>query len=253
MIVSDNAVYIYYLTDTLDTVLYVGRTNNPPARLKAHKKTFGFSTRMDIIHETDWEMCHFWEFHYIWLFRSYGFNLYNIDIYGDGRYDSKAYRFGEGKKNKNKRLPVPEIKQEVSLKEDVIQKTEIEYKKLFFEIKREKKALSLNLSELEEENNKLKKELTIINEINMAIGELLHCKQHYPETSFNEMAKFILLKHIDDNDKYKHSRKTYVKNTISMVFKYIENIYILHKEHKKLDNEHVSKWLYVNKKLHDFL
>lgn len=95
--------YIYALIDPrTDHIRYIGKTNNPEIRLKNHLKSFQLSYKtkknswiksllknnlkptfeiIDIININDWS---FWEKHYISLYRSWGFNLTNLDLGGYG-------------------------------------------------------------------------------------------------------------------------------------------------------------------------
>ena len=58
---------------------YVGRSRNPKKRFFNHKIIYG-DISMFILQECD-ELEHFWEAHYIWLMKSFGFVLKNKNIY----------------------------------------------------------------------------------------------------------------------------------------------------------------------------
>jgi hypothetical protein len=76
-------INIYFLEiDNLP--FYIGKTNNPTQREKAHKVIYGNKTTLniiDIVPENQWR---FWEKYYITLFKSWNFNLKNKNNGGGG-------------------------------------------------------------------------------------------------------------------------------------------------------------------------
>lgn len=77
--------FIYILTDN-DKVHYVGKTKNIINRGKAHKKKYPNSI-LEIIDEVPTDEWKFWERHYIWLYRSWGFQLNNKKCHGGNGSD----------------------------------------------------------------------------------------------------------------------------------------------------------------------
>ena len=93
--------YIYSLEYPEGNVKYIGKANDLKKRLKghldkinqhvSHKNSWikGLLSKgvkpiinvVDVIPEKEWQ---FWEEHYIWLYRSYGFKLTNLTFGGDG-------------------------------------------------------------------------------------------------------------------------------------------------------------------------
>ena len=67
--------YIYYLEKN-NIPFYIGRTISPINRKRDHIKRFGPNIEMVIIDEVE-NNIDFWEIHYMWLFHSWGFILYN--------------------------------------------------------------------------------------------------------------------------------------------------------------------------------
>lgn len=98
-----NKVFIYALIDPRENqIRYIGKANNPLERLKDHlsKRSLKIKTYknnwiksllelnlkpnieiIDEILESEWQ---FWEQHYISLYKSWGFNLTNGTLGGDG-------------------------------------------------------------------------------------------------------------------------------------------------------------------------
>jgi hypothetical protein len=66
--------YIYYLEQN-NIPFYIGRTISPTSRKRDHIKRFGPTTNMIIIDEVEED--DFWEIYYMWLFKSWGFDLSN--------------------------------------------------------------------------------------------------------------------------------------------------------------------------------
>ncbi len=94
-------IFIYLLVDPItDEIKYVGKTNEPLVRLRGHLVVRNTKKRKDawikslkdkklkpvveIIDEVVDEEWEFWEQYYISLFRSWGFNLYNLTNGGEG-------------------------------------------------------------------------------------------------------------------------------------------------------------------------
>lgn len=119
--------FIYALCEpeNPERIRYVGKSNNPARRLRAHlsntRKTSthlgcwlkGLSTApvlevLDEVPETQWE---FWEREYIRVFRAIGFNLVNLSEGGDGHHNpssesrEKNRRAHLGKKNPHIGVP----------------------------------------------------------------------------------------------------------------------------------------------------
>jgi hypothetical protein len=108
-------VYIYFLHRGDDIPFYIGKTINPKGRLSEHKREKYPNSIMEIIDEVNEEDYIFWESHYIWLFRSWGFNLENKNFGGGGDIGGKPKHTEEskmtiGEKNKGW-IPSEEIKE----------------------------------------------------------------------------------------------------------------------------------------------
>ena len=97
-----NETYIYSLSNEDDVIRYIGKSNNLKDRLSEHinESKKGVNTRknrwilsslnndktikikiIDIVPNSEWT---FWEKHYISLYKSWGFNLTNATIGGNG-------------------------------------------------------------------------------------------------------------------------------------------------------------------------
>lgn len=106
--------YIYSLNCAkTDTPVYIGQTCNLKKRYNEHcyrfyntskciwvkeNKANGLKPTISILDEVDASEADFWESHYIFLFRSFGFKLFNID-YGPG-LRSRDTRIAHGLKIK---------------------------------------------------------------------------------------------------------------------------------------------------------
>jgi len=89
-------VYIYTLDDNNGIPIYVGITTDINKRIKNHINglknqsgnlyrsinNIGSSINMTIIDEVDYFECGFWESHYIFLYRSFGYTILNKDFEG---------------------------------------------------------------------------------------------------------------------------------------------------------------------------
>lgn len=76
--------YIYYLHYGNNIPVYVGKSVNPQDRKSNHryeKKKKYFIEIIDSVPTNEWK---FWEEHYIWLFKSWGFELENKSLKGRG-------------------------------------------------------------------------------------------------------------------------------------------------------------------------
>jgi len=92
--------YIYSLEYPKGNIRYIGKTDNLKSRLKGHLEKLGGTSHknswikgllnknlkpiikeIDRIPVSEWQ---FWETHYIFLFRSWGFSLTNLTFGGDG-------------------------------------------------------------------------------------------------------------------------------------------------------------------------
>ncbi len=69
---------IYTLSDINDNVFYVGQTIDRESRLKAHKCRFGNKIQMEVIDTVSRKEANFYENHYMYLYKSWGFELKNI-------------------------------------------------------------------------------------------------------------------------------------------------------------------------------
>ncbi len=77
-------INIYFIEQN-GVVLYVGRTINPKRRNEGHNTSLG-KCSLVVVHECDIKEASFWEAHYIWLFRSYGFVLKNLHKFERQKY-----------------------------------------------------------------------------------------------------------------------------------------------------------------------
>lgn len=102
MMKSNKSTYIYSLSDEYGLVRYVGKSSNIKRRIKEHiieakkeNKSYknrwivsqlnkGFIPNIEIIDEVSSNEWEFWEQFYISLFKSWGFNLTNTTIGGNG-------------------------------------------------------------------------------------------------------------------------------------------------------------------------
>jgi len=102
--------YIYVLIDPLtNMVRYIGKTDNVRRRYMEHIRECNWTKKkshkaywilkllknnqkpiVEIIEETTSEHSSFWEMHYISLYRSWGFNLINKTLGGEGSSNYKA-------------------------------------------------------------------------------------------------------------------------------------------------------------------
>ena len=76
------SISIYYLEDAKGVIFYVGQSVCPDLRIKQHKNTYGQDIKMELLDEFPQETASFFEIYYIWLFKSWGFNLKNKQIKG---------------------------------------------------------------------------------------------------------------------------------------------------------------------------
>jgi hypothetical protein len=88
-------VFIYCLE--MDGVpVYIGSTENFERRLKNHQQRYKGCTGF-VLNEFEWKDSifanerGFWEYHFIWLFRSFGFKLDNVQI-KKGTFCAKSKR-----------------------------------------------------------------------------------------------------------------------------------------------------------------
>lgn len=105
-----NTTFIYELFDPIKNIpFYIGKSNTPYKRLKTHISDIYYKNKsrinydkikvlesilsrnkkpilniLDEVKESEWQ---FWEKHYISLYRSWGFNLTNLTVGGDGITD----------------------------------------------------------------------------------------------------------------------------------------------------------------------
>jgi hypothetical protein len=77
--------FIYVLVHE-NKIHYVGKTKNIRKRMFAHKKKYPDSI-LEIIDDVSVSEWKFWERHYIWLFRSWGFQLDNKRLHGGNGCD----------------------------------------------------------------------------------------------------------------------------------------------------------------------
>lgn len=78
MAVTLNSPALIYCLEKQGVPFYIGRTRDLESRLKTHKFKHG-EVECIVLHECDYvKDSTFWENHYIWLFRSYGFEMMNI-------------------------------------------------------------------------------------------------------------------------------------------------------------------------------
>ncbi len=78
MAVTTNSPALIYCLEKQGVPFYVGRTRDLESRLKAHRFKHG-EVECIVLHECDYvKDSTFWENHYIWLFKSYGFEMINI-------------------------------------------------------------------------------------------------------------------------------------------------------------------------------
>ena len=100
-VASDNMVFIYSLEYPEGNIRYIGKTINLKNRLSGHYDEIKYSNTyksnwlkslkkigvkpimniIDIVEDINWQ---FWEKYYISLYRSWGFNLTNLAIGGEG-------------------------------------------------------------------------------------------------------------------------------------------------------------------------
>jgi len=99
-------VYIYFLHKDNNIPFYIGKTINPLERLLEHKREKHPDSIMEIIDEVSEDDYMFWESHYIWLFKSWGFDLENKNFGGGGSIGGKPKHTPQSKQNignKNKK------------------------------------------------------------------------------------------------------------------------------------------------------
>lgn len=77
--------FIYILTEN-NIPIYVGKSKNPKQREHFHKRKYPNSI-LEIIDEIPTNEWKFWERHYIWLYRSWGFNINNKKCHGGNGAD----------------------------------------------------------------------------------------------------------------------------------------------------------------------
>lgn len=93
---NPNTTFIYVLQSG-DDIKYIGKADNPRARMSQHKATSGFKNPhlhrwmnkkgdvvLNVIDEIPKDSWEFWEKWYIQLFKSWGFKLANLTEGGDG-------------------------------------------------------------------------------------------------------------------------------------------------------------------------
>jgi hypothetical protein len=73
-----------YVIEKNNQPIYIGKTVGFSVRLYYHRKRFGKDITWFFIDEVEDEEWKFWEFHYINLFKSWGFNLENKNNGGGG-------------------------------------------------------------------------------------------------------------------------------------------------------------------------
>lgn len=122
---SEQTTYIYSLSHPIsDEIRYIGKSDNPYKRFIAHlnkscgiKKTEwinslklnGLLPKLQIVDEVPNEEWKFWEQYYICLFRSWGFDLTNISIGGEGQYRGFV-PWNKGKENIYSKETIEKIK-----------------------------------------------------------------------------------------------------------------------------------------------
>lgn len=121
-----NKTYIYALVDPRDNkIRYVGKANNPKERYKNHinpsrdknthkrnwlnlVRSLGYKPELLILDHVDIKEWRFWEIFYIDLFKSYGFELVNHTIGGDGASYGNQTSYKKGMIPHNKGVPMSE-------------------------------------------------------------------------------------------------------------------------------------------------
>lgn len=119
-------VFIYALSDPRDNkIRYIGKANNPETRYRnhynssrdknTHKRNWinsirkdGFRPELLILDEVPKNEWHYWEKFYINLFKTWGFNLVNYTIGGDGSTFGNKGSWKKGNVPHNKGIPCSE-------------------------------------------------------------------------------------------------------------------------------------------------